>query len=128
MENDAITGGQLALPFLVGAGLAFGESVAGALIGPELPKNNDVAGAGAAIMLCLTFAAGFIVTAIALVLQRMNGRSLPEGIALRTCASVIAGGVIGAAAWSHLVPGALVLAALVVAPIATAVPWPWDNR
>jgi hypothetical protein len=41
---------------------------------------------------------------------------------------VIAGGVIGAAAWSNLVPGAIILATLVVVPIAMAVPWPWDGR
>jgi len=128
MENDAISGGQLALPFLVGAALAFGEAVAGALVGPELPKNNDVAGAGAAIMFYLTFAVGFIVTAIALVVQRMSGGNLPDRIALRSGTSVIAGGVIGAASWSHLVPGVIILAALVVAPIAMAVPWPWEDR
>jgi hypothetical protein len=128
VEHDPISGGQLALPFVVAVGLAVGESLAGALAGPELPKNNDVAGAGAAIMFVLTLAVGFIVTAVALVVQRMNGRHLPHLIALRGGASVIAGGVIGAATWSELVPVPIILAALVLVSIAIAVAWPWDDR
>lgn len=123
MENEPVTGGQLALPFLVGAGLAFGESIAGALMLPELPKNNDVAGAGVALMFYLTFALGVVATALALFARRMTGRMLPDGIALRSGASLLAGGVIGAASWSGVVPFPIVLAALVAAPIALATPW-----
>ena len=127
MAQD-ISGGQLALPFLVGAGLALGESLAGAFVGPELPKNNDVAGAGAAIMFYLTFALGFGGTAIVLVLRRMAGAALPERIVLRSCTSVIVGGVIGAASWSNKVPFDVCLAALIIAAIAMAIPWRWDQR
>jgi len=128
MARGPVSGAQLALPVLVAAGLAFGESFASALIGPELPKKNDVAGAGAAIMFYLTFAVGFIVTAIALVVRRLIGRDLPERIALRSCVSAIGGGVIGAVSWSTFVSGVIIVAVLVTVPIAMAMPWPWDHR
>src|SRR5262245_631395 len=102
MENDAFPVRVAMLPFVIGAGLAFGQGIAGALIGPELPRNNDVAGAGAAIMFYLTFASGFVVTLITIVIRAVLKRQLPTRPLLRGGVSVLAGALIGALAWSRL--------------------------
>ena len=127
MESDAFPPRLAAIPFLVGGGIAIGESIAGALIGPDLPKNNDVAGAGVAIMFYLSFGLGFVVSLITIVVRAVLRRQPPARLAIRGVLSVITGAVIGALTWSHLANFAILMAPLILAPIGLAISWPGDD-
>ena len=127
MENDAFPMRVGLLPFAIAAGLSIGESIVGALIAPELPKNNDVAGAGAAIMFMLTVGGGFLISLVTIVMRAVMRRSLPKRIGFRAAVSVAAGAIIGVFTWSPIAHIAITLPLLVIAPIALSWPWPKDD-
>jgi threonine/homoserine/homoserine lactone efflux protein len=104
--------------------MAFGYGIGASIVGPELPKNNDVAGAGYIILFLLLLVSGFILTVLTMIARKLLGRSIADRLALRSGLSVAAGVLIAVA--SEMKPGSNPVLWLLVflAPIALASPWP----
>lgn len=127
MESNAFPPRLAALPFVVATGLMIGAGITSSIFGPEQPRNNDVA-IGGAIVVYVTFAIGFVVSLITIVIGAVLRRYPPARILLRGGLSMIAGGIIGALAWAQFTGvTALVLALLIGASIGLAVSWPGDD-
>jgi hypothetical protein len=125
MESDAFPPRLAALPFVVAFGLTVGVGIASSIVGPEQPKNNDVA-AGGAILVYGTFIVSFVLSLITIVIRAVLRRYPPARVMLRGGLSAIAGGVIGAIAWSQVAfPIAMIL--LVLAPVGLSWTWPGDD-
>ena len=122
MNTDLIT---VALPFVIAIGMLIGVAIAGALVGPELPKNNDVAGAGYAIAGYATFAIGFVISLVTVVVNALRKRDPVERLAVRAALSFVAGFIIGILAWTNIPLGIVpILFLLIAAPIVLASSWP----
>jgi hypothetical protein len=124
MPGDAFPPRLAALPFVVAIGLTVGASITSSIFGPEQPRNNDVA-AGGALLVYGTFVIGFVLSVITIVIGAVMKTYPPARVLLRGGAGVIAGGVIGAIAWTKIAPLSMLL--LLIASIALSWTWPRDD-
>src|ERR1044071_10318734 len=127
MENDAFPLKLGLLPFAIAIGILIGESIMAALIAPELPKNNDVAGAGAAITAVASFVGGFAISLVTIGVRALIKSKLPKRIGFRAAMSVVAGAIIGIFTWSPFAHWALAVPILLIAPVWLSWPWPKDD-
>ena len=123
-ETDAFPLRLAALPFLVSIGLTLGVGITSSIFGPEQPRNNDVA-VGGAILVYGTFAISFVLSLVTIVIGAVMKKYPPARVLLRGGLGVVAGGVIGAIAWTKVAPIALIL--ILLAAIALSWTWPRDD-
>jgi hypothetical protein len=127
MASDAFPPRLAALPFVVAIGLTVGAAIASSIVGPEQPRNNDVA-IGGAIVVYGTFAVGFVVSLITIVIGALIRQYPPARVVLRGGLAVVAGGIIGALAWTRFTGVSVIaLALLIGAPIGLSWTWPRDD-